>query len=109
MLPVALDRKRRPHHRPVRRQIELQRDFRHQPVRFPIILAKNGGGWGGDFQGVEHRVHLGRDGGGRMSDMEDKESSAPKRNYRSEEETSELQSLMRISYAVFCLNKKNTQ
>src|SRR3546814_4799570 len=28
---------------------------------------------------------------------------------RSEEHTSELQSLMRISYAVFCLKKKNTQ
>src|SRR3546814_3131280 len=27
--------------------------------------------------------------------------------FRSEEHTSELQSLMRISYAVFCLNKKN--
>src|SRR3546814_4266888 len=27
---------------------------------------------------------------------------------RSEEHTSELQSLMRISYAVFCLNKKQT-
>src|SRR3546814_2275142 len=30
-------------------------------------------------------------------------------NARSEEHTSELQSLMRISYAVFCLNKKITQ
>src|SRR3546814_10757572 len=29
------------------------------------------------------------------------------REYRSEEHTSELQSLMRISYAVFCLKKKN--
>src|SRR3546814_4345681 len=29
--------------------------------------------------------------------------------YRSEEHTSELQSLMRISYAVFCLKKKNTK
>src|SRR3546814_1084523 len=29
------------------------------------------------------------------------------RRYRSEEHTSELQSLMRISYAVFCLKKKN--
>src|SRR3546814_1272921 len=29
------------------------------------------------------------------------------RNKRSEEHTSELQSLMRISYAVFCLKKKN--
>src|SRR3546814_5642110 len=28
---------------------------------------------------------------------------------RSEEHTSELQSLMRISYAVFCLKQKNTQ
>src|SRR3546814_3821437 len=28
------------------------------------------------------------------------------RNHRSEEHTSELQSLMRISYAVFCLKKK---
>src|SRR3546814_5683493 len=28
---------------------------------------------------------------------------------RSEEHTSELQSLMRISYAVFCLNKKNKE
>src|SRR3546814_3918405 len=30
------------------------------------------------------------------------------RNRRSEEHTSELQSLMRISYAVFCLKKKKT-
>src|SRR3546814_6694700 len=30
------------------------------------------------------------------------------RSRRSEEHTSELQSLMRISYAVFCLQKKNT-
>src|SRR3546814_2174216 len=29
--------------------------------------------------------------------------------HRSEEHTSELQSLMRISYAVFCLKKKNTK
>src|SRR3546814_4606788 len=29
--------------------------------------------------------------------------------HRSEEHTSELQSLMRISYAVFCLTKKNTK
>src|SRR3546814_10442977 len=29
-------------------------------------------------------------------------------HWRSEEHTSELQSLMRISYAVFCLNKKKS-
>src|SRR3546814_1998296 len=33
----------------------------------------------------------------------------PNRGGRSEEHTSELQSLMRISYAVFCLKKKRTQ
>src|SRR3546814_3095677 len=38
------------------------------------------------------------DGGGR---------GAPTEQLRSEEHTSELQSLMRISYAVFCLKKKN--
>src|SRR3546814_10196051 len=30
-----------------------------------------------------------------------------RRQHRSEEHTSELQSLLRISYAVFCLKKKN--
>src|SRR3546814_989097 len=40
----------------------------------------------------DDRIYRGRDG----------------RYYRSEEHTSELQSLMRISYAVFCLNKKKT-
>src|SRR3546814_10859073 len=34
--------------------------------------------------------------------------SAPSFPIRSEEHTSELQSLMRISYAVFCLKKKKT-
>src|SRR3546814_4411473 len=36
-------------------------------------------------------------------------SGGRRRARRSEEHTSELQSLMRISYAVFCLKKKNTQ
>src|SRR3546814_8694961 len=34
-------------------------------------------------------------------------SGSEKNQARSEEHTSELQSLMRISYAVFCLKKKN--
>src|SRR3546814_10278682 len=33
---------------------------------------------------------------------------AQRQRFRSEEHTSELQSLMRISYAVFCLKKKKT-
>src|SRR3546814_4588793 len=36
------------------------------------------------------------------------DSRSPGATTRSEEHTSELQSLMRISYAVFCLKKKNT-
>src|SRR3546814_1581232 len=36
-------------------------------------------------------------------------SLASKRTGRSEEHTSELQSLMRISYAVFCLKKKKIE
>src|SRR3546814_6469763 len=36
-------------------------------------------------------------------------SAAPRGLLRSEEHTSELQSLMRISYAVFCLKKKKTK
>src|SRR3546814_2527527 len=35
--------------------------------------------------------------------------AAAARSIRSEEHTSELQSLMRISYAVFCLKKKKIQ
>src|SRR3546814_9361433 len=36
-------------------------------------------------------------------------AAMPKPPHRSEEHTSELQSLMRISYAVFCLKKKQYQ
>src|SRR3546814_4935967 len=36
-----------------------------------------------------------------------RERDRPAMSARSEEHTSELQSLMRISYAVFCLKKKN--
>src|SRR3546814_2233059 len=38
-----------------------------------------------------------------------REHDYPHYRRRSEEHTSELQSLMRISYAVFCLKKKKTQ
>src|SRR3546814_2567121 len=39
----------------------------------------------------------------------DRRLDAVVRPHRSEEHTSELQSLMRISYAVFCLKKKKKQ
>src|SRR3546814_2975187 len=40
------------------------------------------------------------------SDLGDAEEGGHRRGERSEEHTSELQSLMRSSYAVFCLKKK---
>src|SRR3546814_1944705 len=50
--------------------------------------------------------------GGRkcFDDRQNRDPSPPPPPFRrSEEHTSELQSLMRISYAVFCLKKKTTQ
>src|SRR3546814_1326996 len=49
-----------------------------------------------------YRVHLAR----RLARARGRD--LPRRSDRSEEHTSELQSLMRISYAVFCLKKKTT-
>src|SRR3546814_6435798 len=48
--------------------------------------------------------HVGRSDGPDAPDEQDREHDADQD--RSEEHTSELQSLMRISYAVFCLKKK---
>src|SRR3546814_4118505 len=60
-------------------------------------------GWEGEPPGPGERVERPRGdfssdaGAGRLKTI-----------HRSEEHTSELQSLMRISYAVFCLKKKTT-
>src|SRR3546814_2928674 len=51
---------------------------------------------------VLHLAHAARD----MSDSLDR---VRQRHQRSEEHTSELQSLMRISYAVFCLKKNKKE
>src|SRR3546814_5775020 len=53
--------------------------------------------WRRAFQPIVSAVRLGQEGGNEHACQ------------RSEEHTSELQSLMRISYAVFCLKKKKTQ
>src|SRR3546814_8081282 len=62
------------------------------------------------------RVHRGRaegaDSTGRHpahAGLEAAPAGRQARTQRSEEHTSELQSLMRISYAVFCLKKKTTR
>src|SRR3546814_5164661 len=54
------------------------------------------------------RGHDDRDGRGRDGRAQCRRSVDPVDRCRSEEHTSELQSLMRISYAVFCLKKKIT-
>src|SRR3546814_2914637 len=53
---------------------------------------------------AQRRQHEDADDRHRRSDLQDALSGC----CRSEEHTSELQSLMRISYAVFCLKKKKT-
>src|SRR3546814_7156104 len=55
----------------------------------------------GHPHGGQRRTELVRDVGG--------ESALHPTELRSEEHTSELQSLMRISYAVFCLKKKKNK
>src|SRR3546814_3177752 len=55
---------------------------------------------GGRVAGVQDRVDL--------DDVQRPHASAGGDHFRSEEHTSELQSLMRISYAVFCLKNKKT-
>src|SRR3546814_981002 len=61
----------------------------------PVVLRDEGPHWRGHRLGFgAHGDHDAGERGGRDAN-------------RSEEHTSELQSLMRISYAVFCLKKKN--
>src|SRR3546814_1027106 len=86
-------------HRPDQRRIETdERDARAEP-------RGGGGGLGPgvsttDDDDIESSATL-HDGGA----LSAKRAANPPK-CRSEEHTSELQSLMRISYAVFCLKKK---
>src|SRR3546814_4930360 len=64
----------------------------------------------GVFVALDHAAYMGS-GPPLGQPMIDIGAAAPDSvlaTWRSEEHTSELQSLMRISYAVFCLNKKKT-
>src|SRR3546814_8030502 len=58
-------------------------------------------------QGECRSVERARRSRGALSRRQPAEPGAAPGGGRSEEHTSELQSLMRISYAVFCLKKKN--
>src|SRR3546814_990237 len=67
---------------------------RHDPRRDQFVLGRG-------TRGAAGQGH--RNGAGRRAARADHDVDA-----RSEEHTSELQSLMRISYAVFCWKKKKT-
>src|SRR3546814_1863571 len=74
-------------------------DFRGE-VALALLLVV-----GEEAQFGKHRVVVGRAGDEVIPGVAGRRVAA--REQRSEEHTSELQSLMRISYAVFCLKKKN--
>src|SRR3546814_1397195 len=83
--------------------------FRSGDVQASVLLVRGGLG---DVQGHPHRSHslLRRSRGCSPSQAARaafiRARPVMAREARSEEHTSELQSLMRISYAVFCLKKK---
>src|SRR3546814_10859596 len=70
----------------------------------------------GDARWIRHRTSSGKGGNGSLTRLAflrevhawDQGSHGQELRRRSEEHTSELQSLMRISYAVFCLKKNKT-
>src|SRR3546814_10316516 len=71
------------------------------PVSGSKCVVMNSGGGGAGGASWNWTLHNTRVTSSRMA-------TSIRSNRRSEEHTSELQSLMRISYAVFCLKKKNT-
>src|SRR3546814_7171707 len=74
-------------------QDQAQRKSRQRLGRIELLIAR------------QKLDDLGRDRGNRSKGIGG--HARGKTGGRSEEHTSELQSLMRISYAVFCLKKKN--
>src|SRR3546814_2830661 len=96
------------HHHRVERRAELVREHRlRQPAQ----------GEGRDEQHARARRARRTPAGAPQPPREQQQRHAVQREdgqqardpHRSEEHTSELQSLMRSSYAVFCLKKKNTR
>src|SRR3546814_4788379 len=71
---------------------------------FRSCFAWSAGRWHGPGRDNRHRAWLGT-----VQNPCRHGLRADKGSERSEEHTSELQSLMRISYAVFCLKKKKKQ
>src|SRR3546814_7141895 len=91
----------------------LFRSQLHRGVRTIAQLAaprRAGRQGGGETQTVETDVFRVLDEVVRVTRNQQRRQRGERRwQSRSEEHTSELQSLMRISYAVFCLKKKHTK
>src|SRR3546814_7280317 len=89
-----------------------------QPVEAAVLAHghadrgadRHGDEEGGGDAGERHREVIEQRAVGGLADDEGEHRERPRHFAapRSEEHTSELQSLMRISYAVFCLKKTNT-
>src|SRR3546814_4888476 len=77
------------------RELLASEDYEKNGGKLPLVLGKDIGGKPSlvDLARMPHLLVAGTTGSGK--------------SVRSEEHTSELQSLMRISYAVFCLKKKH--
>src|SRR3546814_1987601 len=91
----------------------LARDFRERTLVIVLPLLNPDGVVEGNWRGNINGQDLNRDWGPftqsetrAVRDLLERELDDDGRRLRSEEHTSELQSLMRISYAVFCLKKK---
>src|SRR3546814_6549303 len=95
-----------------------------QPLRLRRLATGQRHDWRSPARGGRHRrEHRLRFPDPRKSSFRERQPACPSsrierqehqvtrdsKERRSEEHTSELQSLMRISYAVFCLKKKNTK
>src|SRR3546814_2184888 len=88
MVPDRIGRRRR-------QELSLLRDRSTRSRRVVLLQQTHDVGRHVDLQGVAGGLGRGRR---RLDEKRNRQ--------RSEEHTSELQSLMRISYAVFCLKKK---
>src|SRR3546814_2815606 len=88
-----------------RRSLRAAEAQGHHPVRRPLLRHV-----GGQPPRPAAFLRRGRARAGHMLWPADDDAAVGRqcRRGRSEEHTSELQSLMRISYAVFCLKKKTT-
>src|SRR3546814_9640314 len=91
---------------PVANQVSVDylktEDFARRPLAWLDLISRNPG------TSISYSPTFGYDICARRMSSQTKASDRFDLSRRSEEHTSELQSLMRNSYAVFCLKKKNT-